>query len=153
MEPLLSVSGLRKSFFGVEVLHGVGFTLEPGEMMGLVGENGSGKSTTMNILGGVLMADAGEIRLGGKAYEPRGAKDAQAAGIAFIHQEMNLFENLSIEENMFLGSFPRRPGLPFIARGAMRRRAAAALAQVKIEHDPSPPGARASQGARPLVEI
>src|SRR3546814_17178926 len=107
----------------------------------------------MNILGGVLMADAGEIRLGGKAYEPRGAKDAQAAGIAFIHQELNLFENLSIEENMFLGSFPRRPGLPFIARGAMRLRAAEALAPVSIEHDPSPPVDRLSQGERQLVEI
>src|SRR3546814_12741865 len=102
----------------------------------------------MNILGGVLMADAGEIRLGGKAYEPRGAKDAQAAGIAFIHQELNLFENLSIEENMFLGSFPRRPGLPFIARGAMRRRAAEALAQVKIEHDRSEERRVGKEGGR-----
>src|SRR3546814_14446823 len=96
MEPLLSVSGLSKSSFGVEVLHGVGFTLQPGEMMGLVGENGSGKPTTITILGGVLMADAGEIRPGGNAYEPRGANVAQATGISFMHQRMTLIANLAI---------------------------------------------------------
>ncbi|WGF90123.1 sugar ABC transporter ATP-binding protein [Marinivivus vitaminiproducens] len=151
---LLECRNLRKSFFGVEVLHGVGFELDEGRVLGLVGENGSGKSTTMNILGGVLGRDAGEMILAGEAYEPRGAKDATAAGIAFIHQELNLFENLSIEENLFIDSFPKRAGfLPFIDRGRMRREARAALEAVDIRHPPGMPVARLSQGERQLVEI
>ena len=79
--PLLTVEGLTKSFFGVRVLHEVGFALEPGEVMGLVGENGSGKSTTMNILGGVHQPDSGRMTLDGQPYAPRDPKDAEAAGI------------------------------------------------------------------------
>ena len=102
-EPLLRIEGLTKSFFGVEVLHGVGFALDAGRVLGLVGENGSGKSTTMNILGGVHQPDGGTMWLSGQSYQPRGPRDAAAAGIAFIHQELNLFKNLSIEENLFIG--------------------------------------------------
>lgn len=152
-EPLLRITDLQKSFFGVKVLHGVSLTLDRGEVMGLVGENGSGKSTTMNLLGGVLRLESGEILIDGVPYNPRSPRDAQEAGIAFIHQELNLFENLSIEENMFIGGFPRLTGLPFIARAGMRRRAAAALARVRIGHDPATPLARLSQGERQLVEI
>jgi ribose transport system ATP-binding protein len=150
---LIEVRGLHKSFFGVEVLHGVGLSLEAGEILGLVGENGSGKSTTMNVLGGVHPRDAGEILLAGEPYQPRGPRDAQAAGIAFIHQELNLFENLSIEENLFLGRFPTRGPLPLLDRGRMRERARKALAAVDLPHLPSTPLARLSQGERQLVEI
>ena len=71
---LLECENLRKSFFGVEVLHGVSFSLDRGRVLGLVGENGSGKSTTMNILGGVLPRDSGRIRLDGADYDPRGPR-------------------------------------------------------------------------------
>jgi ABC-type sugar transport system ATPase subunit len=69
--PILSVEGLTKSFFGVRVLHGVGFAVRPGEALGLVGENGSGKSTSMNILGGVHQPDGGAMRLAGVPYAPQ----------------------------------------------------------------------------------
>ena len=105
-EPLLLIEGLTKSFFGVRVLHEVGLSLAPGEVLGLVGENGSGKSTTMNILGGVHQPEGGRMTLAGEPYAPRNPRDAEAAGIAFIHQELNLFKNLSVEENLFIGGFP-----------------------------------------------
>jgi ribose transport system ATP-binding protein len=151
---LLECENIRKSFFGVEVLHGVSFELDRGRVLGLVGENGSGKSTTMNILGGVLQRDAGRIRFDGRDWEPRGPKDALAGGIAFIHQELNLFENLSIAENLFIGGFPRLGrGIPFIHRAAMRRRARELLDQVDVRYPPGTPVGRLSQGERQLVEI
>jgi len=152
--PLLTAEGLTKSFFGVRVLHEVGFALAPGEVMGLVGENGSGKSTTMNILGGVHQPESGRMTLDGQAYAPRNPKDAEAAGIAFIHQELNLFKNLTVEENLFIGGFPKLVrGLPFIDRRKVRARARELLAAVSLDIPPGTPLSRLSQGERQLVEI
>ena len=151
--PLLSVEGIRKSFFGVEVLHGIGFTVERGQALGLVGENGSGKSTSMNILGGVHQPDAGTMMVEGEAYSPADPSAAIAAGIAFIHQELNLFGNLTIEDNLFIDNFPRRAGLPFIDRPAIRKATQDYLAQVDLDLAPTTPVARLSQGERQLVEI
>lgn len=150
----LRAEALCRSFFGVQVLHDVGFTLRSGQVLGLVGENGSGKSTTMNILGGVLPMDSGRLLLDGAPFRPRGPRDAEAAGIAFIHQELNLFRNLSVAENLFIGGFPKRVrGLPFIDSGKLRARARALLASVDLEMSPATPVSRLSQGERQLVEI
>src|SRR5579863_4780068 len=128
---LLKVAGLNKSFFGVKVLRDVGLELHRGRVLGLVGENGSGKSTTMNILGGIHQKDGGRIEFDGREIAPQNSREAQALGIAFIHQELSLFPNLSIEENLFLDHFPRLTDrLPFINRRQMRERAKAALALV-----------------------
>jgi ABC-type sugar transport system ATPase subunit len=152
--PLLQLEKVRKSFFGVEVLHEVSFALAAGQVLGLVGENGSGKSTTMNILGGVHRMDGGRMVLDGQPYEPRSPRDAQARGIAFIHQELNLFKNLSIAENLFIDGFPRLVrGLPLIDRRAARARSAELLAQVDLDLPPTTPVSRLSQGERQLVEI
>ena len=135
---LLEVEGLCKSFFGVEVLHKAGFSLQAGRVLGLVGENGSGKSTTMNIIGGVHQMDAGHIQFDGADYKPKGPRDAARHGIAFIHQELNLFRNLSIAENLFITEFPKLvPGLPFIDRAAARKRAAELLAAVDLDLSPT----------------
>lgn len=151
---LLQVQDLCKSFFGVQVLHGVGLELRSGQVLGLVGENGSGKSTTMNIVGGVHRPDSGRMLLAGQDYQPKGPKDAQAAGIAFIHQELNLFKNLSVAENLFIGRFPKLvAGLPFIDRRRMAERSLELLAQVDLDLDPAAPVSRLSQGERQLVEI
>ncbi|WP_368904584.1 sugar ABC transporter ATP-binding protein [Taklimakanibacter lacteus] len=151
--PLLSVSGLAKSFFGVRVLHGVDFDVFPGEALGLVGENGSGKSTCVNIIGGVLKPDAGEMSLNGAPYHPLSPKGAASAGIAFIHQELNLFGNLSIEENLFIERLPKHRMLPLIDRRAVRARAVQLLREVELDLPPTTPVARLSQGERQLIEI
>src|SRR3712207_852879 len=150
---LLSVEGLTKSFFGVRVLHGVSFDLRPGEALGLVGENGSGKSTSMNILGGVHQPDGGRMIFAGEPYAPQNPREAIAAGIAFIHQELNLFPNLSVEENLFITDFPRRGRVPFIDRSRVRRRARELLAEVDLDLSPSRLVGNLAQGERQLVEI
>ncbi|MGE3291427.1 MAG: sugar ABC transporter ATP-binding protein [Geminicoccaceae bacterium] len=151
---MLRIEGLCKSFFGVQVLFDVGLELKPGEVLGLVGENGSGKSTTMNILGGVHQPDRGTMTLDGAAYTPRGPREAAERGIAFIHQELNLFRNLTVEENLFITGFPKLiGGLPFIDRRKVRERARELLAAIDLDVAPGTPLARLSQGERQLVEI
>jgi ribose transport system ATP-binding protein len=153
-EPLLKISGINKSFFGVHVLRDVGFELTRGAVLGLVGENGSGKSTTMNILGGVLTKDSGRIELAGQEVAPANSRDALTLGIAFIHQELSLFPNLSVEENIFLDHFPRRMNsLPFIDRRTLREQAKKALELIDLHVSPATPVMRLPQGERQLVEI
>ncbi len=153
-EPFFSAQGLCKSFFGVQVLHDMAFSLRPGQVLGLVGENGSGKSTTMNIVGGVLPMDAGRMTLNGADYRPRSPREAEASGIAFIHQELNLFRNLSVAENLFIAGFPKRiAGLPFIDRAKVRARTQELLSAVDLDVPPNTPVSRLSQGERQLVEI
>ena len=152
--PLLEIKGLCKSFFGVEVLHKVDFSLQAGHVLGLVGENGSGKSTTMNIIGGVHQMDAGHIQFDGVGYKPKGPRDAARQGIAFIHQELNLFRNLSIAENLHITEFPKLvPGLPFIDRATTRKKTADLLAAVDLDLSPATLVNKLSQGERQLVEI
>lgn len=106
MEPILSLKGINKSFFGVQVLFDINLDLYQGEILGLVGENGAGKSTMMNIIGGVLKSDSGSMVINGKDYSPEGPMDATERGISFIHQELSLFTNMSVAENVFIDSFP-----------------------------------------------
>jgi len=152
--PLLSLRDVTKSFFGVTVLHGVSFDLQPGEVLGLVGQNGSGKSTTMNILGGVHQRDSGEIMFGGTHYRPRVPRDAEEAGIAFIQQELNIFANLSVQENLLMGRFPKLGRwLPVISFRRLRERARQLLAAVDLQVLPQASASTLSPGERQLVEI
>lgn len=108
----------------------------------------------MNLLGGNLQPDAGELRVNGQPYSPRNPNDARAAGIAFVHQELNLFPNLSIAENLFLTDFPLvGGGTPWIDRRALRSRAAELLRQVGLDHSPDTLVERLPTGERQLVEI
>jgi ribose transport system ATP-binding protein len=150
-EELLKLESIDKSFFGVSVLKGVSLELSYGWTLGLVGENGAGKSTLMNILGGNLTADAGTMQLAGRTYHPANPRDAERAGIGFIHQELNLFPNLSIAENIFLSRFPRRFG--WIDRRLMYQRTAELLKQVGLDLSPRLLVERLSAGERQLVEI
>jgi ribose transport system ATP-binding protein len=151
---LLEVKDLRKSFFGVEVLKGMSFRLEAGRVMGVIGENGSGKSTAANIITGLLRPSAGTMFIRGQEYSPVNARDAAAAGIGFIQQELNLFENLTIAENLTIRAFPKRiPWLPQIDRKRMRETAQALLQEVGLDVDPGTPVNQLPQGERQLVEI
>lgn len=100
---IIEMKNIRKSFGNNDVLKNVSLTLKGGEICALLGENGAGKSTLMNILGGVLPADSGQITIDGKQVEFNTPAESQDAGIAFIHQELNLINDLPIYENMFLG--------------------------------------------------
>lgn len=155
MTQILAYDEVDKSFFGVRVLRSVSFTLEESRVLGLVGENGAGKSTLMNILGGLLEPDGGEVRLYGQSYKPNSAAHAQKQGVAFIHQELNLFPNLSVAENIFISSFPQRSRLPFplIDKDTMRARTRALLDSLDLHIAPETLVEQLSPGERQLVEI
>jgi len=109
--PLLEVRDLSKQFPGVRALQRVNLSLFPGEVLAVIGENGAGKSTLMKILAGVQAADSGEMRFRGKPVSFSNVKEAIQAGIALIHQELNLADNLDVGTNIFLGREPRRFGI------------------------------------------
>jgi ribose transport system ATP-binding protein len=151
--PFVQFSGIEKAYFGVNVLKGISFTLPSGSMTGLVGENGAGKSTVMNILGGNVAADSGSILLDGKLFAPSSPQESAERGIAFIHQELNLFPNLTIAENLFLTRFPRVIASPFIDRRTINRRTSELLAEIGLEVSPQRLVETLSAGERQLVEI
>ena len=102
-EVIVSMKDICKSFPGVKALDHVQFELRSGEVMALLGENGAGKSTLMKILSGVYTRDSGSLEIFGKEYGDLTPKQAQEAGVAIIHQELNMCKHLSVAENMFLG--------------------------------------------------
>jgi ribose transport system ATP-binding protein len=142
---MLTCNQIEKRYFGVPVLRDVNLSLAPGRVLGLVGENGAGKSTLMNILGGVVQADGGTMTLAGEAYAPQTPADATRRGVAFVHQELNLFTNLSLAENLFLPHLPRRK--------VMHAKAAELLAAVDLRIAPDTLVESLSPGERQLVEI
>lgn len=107
----LKMRNITKSFGANDVLKQIDFTLSGGEIVALLGENGAGKSTLMNILGGVLQADSGMISIDGKPVEFHSPVESLNAGIAFIHQELNLVNDLAVYENMFIGRELKKHGL------------------------------------------
>ena len=108
MSKLLEMQGISKSFYGVEVLHSVDFSLEKGEIRALCGENGAGKSTLMKVLSGIHEQEAGEVYFKGdhikRAADPL---EVQGYGISMIHQELNLFDDLTVAQNIFLCREPK----------------------------------------------
>ena len=105
--PLLEVRGLEKSFPGVRALSGVSFSVAAGEIHALLGENGAGKSTLIKIVSGVFPQNAGEILIDGVEQNFRSPEDARRAGVATIYQELLLFPELTVAENIFMGHAPR----------------------------------------------
>ena len=149
--PLLEVRKLTKSFPGVRALRGVNLTLARGEVLAVIGENGAGKSTLMKILAGVQRQDGGEILLDGEAVEIRSVHDALARGVALIHQELNLADNLDVAANIFLGRELLRAG--FMDTRGMRREARQFLDAVGLDVDPATLVRTLPIGRQQLVEI
>ncbi len=153
--PRLQAVGIDKRFPGVVALDGVSITLAPGEVLAVIGENGAGKSTLMKIVAGVYHQDAGQVFLDGREDRFDGPADAIAAGVALIHQELNLAENLSVIDNLFLGREATVGGpLRMLNRRDMAACAGELLARVGL------PASRAtarveflSPGEKQLVEI
>ncbi|WP_299818053.1 sugar ABC transporter ATP-binding protein [uncultured Jannaschia sp.] len=116
----LTLSGIDRRFGDVQVLFDVDLVLNPGEVHALIGENGAGKSTTMKIMSGYLAPTAGQVLLDDAPVTFAGSQDAEARGVVLIHQEFNLAEQLTVEQNVFLGHELKRG--PFLDKRAMRAR-------------------------------
>ena len=151
MSDLLTLKAIGKSWFGVPAVSDLDLAVREGSLVGLIGQNGAGKSTLMNMIGGIVAPTAGTMLWRGRPYRPQTAADAAAAGIAFIHQELNLFTNLSIAENMYIDGFPRRFGL--IDWRRINERARSILARLSLDVEPSVKVGLLSPGERQLVEI
>ncbi len=131
-DPLLEVRGLEKNFPGVRALSDISFDVRAGEVHALLGENGAGKSTLIKIVSGVYQPDAGEILIDGRSARFATPEEAKRAGVATIYQELLLFPELTVAENIFLGHAPRAGGGRIDWR-AMRTGAEALLASLEIE--------------------
>jgi len=131
--PLVSFRHVSKRFPGARALEDVSFDVQRGSCHALCGENGAGKSTLGKLLAGIEQPDAGEILVDGRAVQFEDPRDALAAGIGMVHQELAFCENLSVAENLCLGDLPVR-GL-FVARGEMEKRAVAMLAAIDAPID------------------
>jgi len=148
---LLEVHSLSKQFPGVRALHNVSLTLERGEVLAVIGENGAGKSTLMKILAGVQEPDSGEVLIEGKSVRIDSVRAAEHLGIALIHQELNLADNLDVASNIFLGREPQRFG--FVYRGQIYSNSARFLEQVGLDCSPRTLVSTLSLGRQQMVEI
>lgn len=151
MTAALALHGVSKAFGPIEVLHGVDFALHPGEVHALIGENGAGKSTMMKILGGYIPATGGEVRLDGKAVRFASSDAAETAGVVMIHQEFNLAEHLSVEQNVFLGRELRRGWL--LDHRAMQARTSELMDTLEAGVAPTARVSRISVPQKQMVEI
>jgi ABC-type sugar transport system ATPase subunit len=149
---MLAVSGIHKSFPGVQALAGVDLDVRAGEIHALVGENGAGKSTLTKIIAGVQPADSGEIRLNGQVVHWQGPAQAKAAGIHVIYQEFVLFPHMSVAENVFLGRMPRNR-LGLIDHRLAERRAAEILTRLGVSLDVRQPVSGLTVADQQMVEI
>src|SRR5713101_5736014 len=153
--PAASVAGVTKQFGATLALDGVDFDVTFGEIHAIVGENGAGKSTLIRILGGVHRPDRGVVRLGGQERHFASPRDAIAAGIVTIPQELRLVPALSIAENIALGDLPVRRFGPIVVvdRIRMRKQARAVLALLDFDPDPDRSVAALGFAERQLVAI
>ena len=147
----LAVKGICKSFGAGNVLDGVDFSVKSGEICALLGENGAGKSTLMNIIGGVFPADSGKITLDGRAVTFDTPAESLETGIAFIHQEMNIVNDLTVYENMFLTGFPKKG--PFLDRKKMISETERIFEQLGIGIDPCTLAVNLDTSYKKMVEI
>ncbi|BCJ62399.1 sugar ABC transporter ATP-binding protein [Micromonospora endophytica] len=149
--PVLTMTGISKSFPGVRALHNVDFQLFPGEVHALMGENGAGKSTLIKVLTGVYGIDEGVVTLGDEQVAFSGPMQASAAGVSTVYQEVNLCPNLSVAENIFIGREPRRFGA--VRWGEIRRRARQLLTRLDLDIDVTAPVASYSLAVQQMVAI
>jgi ribose transport system ATP-binding protein len=153
-DPLLRLIDISKSYPGVRALSRVSLTVNPGEVLGLIGENGAGKSTLMKILGGVVKPDQGTIEIDGAARASLTVPESLSSGIAFVHQELNLFDNLDVGANVLIGREPLSAG-PFrlVDRAATRRIVAPLLKRLDVDFGVDDLVSDLSLAQRQLLEI
>src|ERR1700735_5345658 len=150
---VLELRQVSKTFFGVQAVTDVNLAVRRGEVVGVVGENGAGKSTLMKIAAGIYGADsfAGEVRVNGILRHFRNVRDAEAAGIVLVPQELFIADGLSVAENMFMGRLPGRYG--FVDGDELRKQTIARLRFFGINVRPEAPAAVLSPSEQRLVTI
>jgi len=151
-EPMLRLEGITKRFPGVTALDRVDFDVRPGEVHALLGENGAGKSTLMKVLDGVHRADEGRIYLDGERIDPENPLDAKSKGIVLIHQELSLVPEMTVADNIFLGSVPT-VALGRVDRRTLNRRTSEILARLDVRFKPTHRVSSLSIANQQMVEI
>lgn len=149
---LLQMTGISKSFHGVKVLDDVDFSVNQGEVHALLGENGAGKSTLMNILAGVHKRDSGQVFFDGQFLTDTTVRSSERAGIAFVHQELNLFNDLRVYENIYL----RREavhGFGILNKGEMIKTSVSLLEELGIDISPTAYVSELDTSKKQLLEI
>ncbi|MEG1011310.1 MAG: sugar ABC transporter ATP-binding protein [Ruthenibacterium sp.] len=149
----LEMRNISKLFPGVRALHNVQFGVDEGEVVALLGENGAGKSTLMNVLGGILKKTEGQIMIGGTEVSIKNVHDAQTLGIAFIHQELSLFSQLSVQENLFIDHFQKKCRGLFLDKKRMQKESMEVFKLFGISIDPKKKVKNLPMGEQQLVEI
>ena len=150
---LVSLEGIAKSYPGVMALRDAHFSLRAGEVHALMGENGAGKSTLMRVLSGVIQPDKGEVFVNGKPVIIHGPRSAQELGISIIHQELNLMNQLSVAQNIFIGREPRKAFGVFVDDVKQNADAQALFQHMKIDIDPVAEVGTLTVAKQQLVEI
>lgn len=148
---LLQARGVHKSYPGVRALRGIDLEVRSGEVLAVIGENGAGKSTLMKVLAGAVRPDRGQLFWRGGEVRFASVRDAMHCGIALIHQELNLCDNLSVAENLFLGREPQRFG--WVDQTALEAAADQVLAELTTTFAATRPLRTLSIGEQQLVEI
>ena len=148
---VLALRNVSRSFGPIEVLHGVDIALRPGRVHALIGENGAGKSTTMKIMAGYQPPSSGEVLLDGQPVTFANMGQAEDRGISMIHQEFNLAEQLTVEQNIFLGRELKRG--PFLDKPAMRMRTRELLDRLECRVSPDRVVSSLSNSDKQMVEI
>lgn len=149
---LLRMEHIQKAFFGVTVLNDVSFCVNAGEVHALLGENGAGKSTLMNILAGVYTRDAGSVIFDGKELGNGSISGAENAGIAFVHQELNIFNDLKVYENLFLGK-EKTGHLGKLKKREMIEETRKLLTEMGVDINPLDVAGHLDTGKKQLLEI
>ncbi len=150
---LLEIAGISKVYPGILALDNVSFSLKAGEVVGLIGENGAGKSTFMKILGGVIAPSVGSIRLENQLKQALTVQESLNAGIAFVHQELNLFDNLDVAANVYLGREIVSGPLKLVDTAAMNAAVLPILERLGAAFRPDTPVSILSLADRQLLEI
>jgi ribose transport system ATP-binding protein len=153
MTPRLSLVGIDKTYGSTQVLHGVSLTVQPGEVHGLLGENGAGKSTLLNVLSGVIRPEGGTIEIDGSRVAISSPREAAAAGIAMIHQELQQVPELTVAQNIYLGAALRRAGGLLVDRARQEAEARQLLAPLDAGIDVTAPVRSLRVAQRQIVEI
>jgi len=152
--PFLALTAISKTYGSVQALKGVSFHVNAGEVVGLIGENGAGKSTLMKVMGGVIEPTSGAIEIEGRQYSALNVSQSLSARIAFVHQELNLFENMDVAANVFIGREPRYGGwLRLVDNKALHARVAPLLKRVGCDFSATTPVANLSIAQCQMLEI